>query len=332
MEQQIKDRYRAAILQEAMQRYGIANGQIQLISEVENFVYGFERGPHAYILRISHSLRRCEALIQGEVDWINYLAANGVSVARTIQSETGKLVETIDDGEGGQFLATAFAKAQGQPPWDLWTPMLYETYGHLLGSMHALAQEYQPANVAWKRPNWDDDVMGFVERYLPATETVAKQTYQALHTHLHGLPKDARSYGLIHQDAHGNNFFVDEAGVITLFDFDECAYSWFINDIAIVLFYHVMEAENAPAFTQEFMIHFLRGYRQAHKLDPAWLQEIPHFLKVREIELYAVMHRDFDVNQIDDEWSARFMRDRKAKIEQDVPYIDFDFASLARYL
>ena len=125
----------------------------------------------------------------------------------------------------------------------MWTPTLYETYGRLLGSMHALAKHYQPAELAWKRPEWDDDSMEFVERYLPASEAVAKKKYQALCDHLHSLPKDTTSYGLIHQDVDGNNFFVDEAGAITLFDFDECAYSWFINDIAIALFYIVMDAE-----------------------------------------------------------------------------------------
>jgi hypothetical protein len=59
------------------------------------------------------------------------------------------------------------------------------------------------------------------------------------------------------------------------------------------------------------------------------LQELPWFLKLREIELYGVIHRDFDVNAIDNAWCARFMRDRKAKIEHDVPFVDFDFASLA---
>jgi hypothetical protein len=41
------------------------------------------------------------------------------------------------------------------------------------------------------------------------------------------------------------------------------------------------------------------------------------------------MYRDFDVENIDNEWCARFMRDRKSKIEHDVPYIDFDFESLS---
>lgn len=332
MEQQIRDRYSDAILQEAMRRYGLANGQVRPLDAFESFIYEFERGSQAYILRVGHTLRKSEALVLGEVDWINYLAGGGVSVARAIRSESGQLVEAVEDGQGGQFLVTAFVKARGQPPWEIWTPSLYETYGRLLGSMHALAEHYQPAKPAWRRPEWDDESMEFVERYLPAAETVAKEKYHAVCAHLRSLPKENTSYGLIHQDAHGSNFLVDEAGTITLFDFDDCAYSWFINDIAIVLFYIVMDAADWPAFTQEFMTHFLRGYRQVRPLDPVWLKEIPSFLKLRELELYAVIHRDFEVSHIDNWWCARFMRDRKDKIEQDRPFIAFDFESLVAAL
>jgi Ser/Thr protein kinase RdoA (MazF antagonist) len=329
MDQRIRDRYNDTILQQAMQRYGIANGQIRPLDAFESFIYTFERGERAYILRIGHTFRKSEALIRGEVDWINYLAAGGVSAAKAILSETGQLVETVDDGQGGQFLVTAFEHAPGQPPWELWTPTLYETYGRLLGSMHMLAEQYQPADIAWKRPEWDEALFELVERYLPASESAACARYQELLAHLHTLPKTPTTYGLIHQDAHGSNFFVDNAGRITLFDFDDCAYSWFGNDIAIVLFYIVQDADDPPTFTRDFMTHFLRGYREAHPFDRMWLKEIPHFLKLREIELYAVIHRDFDVTAIDHEWCARFMRDRKYKIEHDLPFIAFDFESLA---
>ena len=42
----------------------------------------------------------------------------------------------------------------------------------------------------------------------------------------------------------------------------------------------------------------------------------------------AVIHRDFDVDHIDDPWCARFMRGRRRLIESGAPYIDFDFESL----
>jgi len=332
MEQRIKDRYSNAILHEAMRRYGIAGGQIRSRDAFESFIYEFQRGPGASILRISHSLRRNENLIRGEVDWINALAGTGVPVAGAVCSEGGNLVEVIDDGQGGSFLATAFVKAPGHPPWEVgWTSHRYMAYGQLLGRIHAQSTHYRPADPAWKRPDWDDEMMDFADLYLPASESIARQKYLAVCTYLRGLPVESASYGLIHQDAHQGNFLMDEDGSITLFDFDDCVYSWFINDIAIVLFYMAVE-EDGPTFTQEFMPHFLQGYCQFHTLDSKWLKEIPHFLKLREIDLYAVVHRDFDVNNIDNAWLNRFMHGRKHKIEHDVPFIDFDFESLEIYL
>ena len=152
MERRIKERFNDSILQEVMQCYGIASDQIHLLDGFESFIYEFERGGGSYILRIAHSLRRSEDLIKGEVDWINYLAAGGASVARAILSDQGRLVEAVDDGKGGSFLVTAFTKAPGRPPWEVgWSPELYMAYGQLLGRMHALSKGYKLANPAWKR-------------------------------------------------------------------------------------------------------------------------------------------------------------------------------------
>ncbi|MBN1287164.1 MAG: phosphotransferase [Anaerolineae bacterium] len=334
MEKRIKERYHDGILREAMQRYGVADGQIHLLDGFESFMYEFERAGAAYILRIGHSIRRSEALIQGEVDWLNHLADGGASVARAVLSQNGSLVEPIGDGCGGRFLATAFVKAAGRPPWETgWSAALYERYGQLLGRMHALSRRYELPDPAWKRPEWDDPINMDMEQWLPDSEAVAREKFTQVKAYLRALPKDPASYGLIHQDAHGANFFVDEAGNITLFDFDDCVYSWFIYDIAMVLFYMVTFEDDPPAFTRWFMPHFLRGYAGENKLDPVWLKELPHFMKLREIDLYAVLHRSFDdPENVDDAWIKRYMTGRKHKIESDTPYIDFDFMSLASYL
>jgi amicoumacin kinase len=328
MEQRIRDRFHNGILAETADRFDLTVDNFHVLDGFESFIYEFERDGQALILRVGHSLRRNEALIQGEVDWINYLAEGGLPVARAIRSPNGKFVEVVEDGQGGQFLATAFVKVYGQSFWKAgWTPALFETYGRLIGSLHARTKGYQPVHPAWKRPEWDDELFEFVEHFLPATEDVARQKYRAMLDYLHNLPKGIDDYGLIHQDAHGSNLLVDQAGWLTLFDFDDCAYSWFINDIAIVLFYIAVDADDPPAFTRNFMTHFLRGYRACNRLNPTWLKEIPYFLKLREIEMYAVIHRDFDINNIDNAWCAGFMQQRKRKIEQDVPFIDFDFES-----
>jgi len=328
LEQRIKDLFNEEILQKTMLRFGIGKNEIRILDSFESYIYEFKNGSCEYILRISHSIRRDEALIQGEVDWINYLADHGISVARAILSKAGNLVEAIPDQEGGQFLATAFVKAEGGPPWDRWTPGLYESYGELLGKMHSSTKQFLPILPERKRPEWDDPIFDFVELFLPEDEFLARKKYKVVCEYVNSLTKNKETYGLIHQDAHGNNLFIDEDGKITLFDFDDCGYNWFINDIAIVLFYNVVESDDWAAFTQEFMTHFLRGYLRHCSLNLELLKEIPHFLKIREIELYAVIYRDFDPTNIEHDWLNRFMKNRKYNIENDVPFIDYDFDSL----
>jgi len=333
MEKQIKERYNDVILHEAMSRYGIAPDRIQLLDGFESFIYEFQRDGNQYILRIGHSRRRSPSLIFGEVDWINYLADGGATVAAAVTSDKGALVELIEDGYDGHFLATAFVKAPGRPPWEVgWSHELYERYGRLLGRMHALSRRYQLADAAWTRPQWDDHIMLDVEDLLPESETLVVERFRSLMKHLGALPKHNNSYGLIHFDAHAGNMFVDDNLTITLFDFDDCNYSWYINDIAIVLFYMAMGANNNPEFVESFMFYFLRGYRQENRLDAHWLVEIPYFLKLREIDLYAIIHRSFDVENLDDAWVASYMDGRKARIEAGVPYLDFDFNLLEKQL
>jgi Ser/Thr protein kinase RdoA (MazF antagonist) len=330
MEKRIRERYSEAILKEAMARYGIASGRINLLDGFESYMYEFERDNAAYILRIGHSIRRSEAQIHGEVDWINHLARNGTSVARAVLSTNGHLVETIDDGQGGSFLATAFVRARGRPPVKTdWTPSMFETYGRLIGRMHALSKSYEPADPAWRRPHMDDPIMLDTEQWLRPEDSGVIHRYNEIRDHLNGLARDDRdAYGLIHQDAHGGNFFIAQDGTITLFDFDDCVYGWFIYDIAMVVFYAAMGQEDAGGFTVWFLNHFFKGYDKENSLDPVWMAELPMFLRLREIDLYAVIHRSFDVDNLDDPWCARFMRDRKRRIETAVPFIDLDLESL----
>jgi Ser/Thr protein kinase RdoA (MazF antagonist) len=334
MEKRIRRRYNDRILTEAIGRYGIEPGNIHLLDGFESFMYEFDRDGRPFILRLAHTIRRSEELIHGEVDWINFLARGGASVAGAVLSSNDRLVEAIDDGCGGSFLATAFVRAPGKPPIKSdWTPETFTAYGRLIGKMHALAQRYQPADPRWRRPHWDDPLMLDTERWLKPDDAGVIERYRELLAYLRGLPRDdPRAYNLIHQDAHAGNFFIDETGTITLFDFDDCVYGWFIYDLAMVIFYAAIGKEGVSAFIQAFMVDFLRGYTEENHLDPRWLGEIPNFLKLREIDLYAAIHRSFDVENLDDPWCMRFMDGRKQRIENDAPVIDFDFTSLSVHM
>jgi Ser/Thr protein kinase RdoA (MazF antagonist) len=327
MDPKIVQRYREDILDEAKSRFEIDADKIQLLDGFESYIYEFSREDGVFILRISHSLRRQKVHILGEVDWINYLAAGGAGVARAVVSKNGELVEFIEDRQGGFFMATAFRKAPGGPPSkEYWNPRLFQAWGRLLGRIHALTKDYVPTKPEWKRYEWDSAENMMVEDWLPPTDLLIREKFQGLMTHLQSFPKGRESYGLIHQDAHAGNFFVDPDYKITLFDFDDCVYSWFIYDIAMVFFYGLMGHENDQEHIETFCRHFMTGYRRENELDPSWLAEIPHFLKLREIDLYAQIYFAFGgFENVDDAWCQNYLKDRKRKIEADIPYIDFDW-------
>jgi Ser/Thr protein kinase RdoA (MazF antagonist) len=333
MEPSIRDRFNDAILQKAMRLYAIAKGQLAELDGFENFVYEYQRDGRHLILRIAHSSRRTAGMVEGEVDWLSYLHDRGAGVHQVAPSANGRLLEVIDDGQGGQFVTTAFVKVAGTPPWEMErTDVYWERYGRAIGRLHALTKDYQPPPGRGRRPQWDDEILQDVQRNLPATESAAVARYEAAFQAVCDLPRDRESYGLVHFDAHQANLLVDDEGAIILFDFDDCAYAWFAYDIAVVILHVTATLEDRESFTARFLPPFLRGYSRENTLDGRWLHELPHFLKLREIDLYAVIHRSFDVQNLDDWWCERFMDGRKQRIELGVPTVDVDLGSLGRYL
>jgi Ser/Thr protein kinase RdoA (MazF antagonist) len=250
-----------------------------------------------------------------------------------VLSAGGNLVEPLDDGRGGQFLCTAFVKARGSIAGkEQINERLFLNYGRLLGRMHAQAKAYSPSNPAWKRYAWDDPENNTPDRQLPPAEMTVRAKYDPLFEYLQTLPRDPDAYGMIHQDAHLGNLFVDENYALTLFDFDDCVYGHFIYDIAMVLFYIAGWGGNdIPGFTGRFLPVFLQGYREHNRLDPRWLVEIPHFLKLREIDLFAAILSTMGESPAD-AWCARFMQGRRARIGRNVPFIEFDWDSLGKYM
>ena len=102
MEKRIKDRYNQQILEQVMEFFSITEDNIHLLDGFESFIYEFHREGQAYILRISHSLRRNKNLIRGEIDWINYLHRGGAGVAKAITAENGDFVVPVPDVHGGR--------------------------------------------------------------------------------------------------------------------------------------------------------------------------------------------------------------------------------------
>jgi amicoumacin kinase len=326
MESRIREQYNDHILFDFAARYQTDPSRLALLDGFESYIYEYAAHGNSYILRVSHSLHRPSAQIGAEIAWTNHLADNGLHVSRAVPSALGNLLETIDT-EQGHFTAVAFEKAPGRPPEDKdWNATTFKNMGRMTGQMHALARQYEPAETDYYRPDWLQEAEGFAEAWLPASEQMTISKFNNLIRETQSLPRDDASYGLVHLDFHRGNFFLDHQD-IWLFDFDDCQHSWFADDIAMALFYAVPQdctsAEDLD-FARHFLHHFMVGYRQQNNIDARCLQQIPLFLKRREMELYIIVHRSFSDGD-SDEWASTFMAGRREKIENDVLYVDIPF-------
>jgi amicoumacin kinase len=335
MHPELVRRFHAQVRDEAARRYGLSPGQLTELVAFENFVYEGENGDgDSLILRISHSTRRTLDYTLGEIEFVRYLAAAGLPIARPVLSETGQFAERIADREPGHcFVATAFERAPGivfddAPPLKerYWKAPLFRDLGRLFARLHNRAQTYKPSHAKYKRQEWHEYDVVDIDRFAPPEERLVRERTAAIVARLHALPRTEESYGLIHADLHMHNFcFAD--GKITAFDFDNAEYAWFVKDIAVLLFYIARgEArEKREEAVAAFLAPFLEGYRELRRCGPEWLAAVPDLLALQRSMNYALFHQYRDPAVLDEETLDRWSRFRR-DIEADTPVLQLDFA------
>ena len=140
---------------------------------------------------------------------------------------------------------------------------------------------------------------------------------------LSAFERKESTFGLIHNDFHQGNLIITKDGTITTIDFDDCAYNWYAQDIAVAFYHaywqHSSYNGNNKAFPHTFMNHFFKGYQVENFLHEDIVEQIPIFLKLREIFLYQLFDRTWDKNNLE-EWQKYTFLDLEEKIKKSIPY------------
>lgn len=329
-----KEFVRDEILENAVRHFSSRNTQVSFVGGYQNYVYEYKQDDKHFILRLTPSTNRSENLVQSELEWVSFLANKGVSVSQPILSKNSRLTEVVYLSEG-YFTCAVFEKACGRRveyPECLQDNTLYERLGRLTGKLHALSKEYQPQERSGRRHDWSNNWFLQNIELIPKTQVGVRASYSRLKKMICSLPKDERSYGLIHGDINVGNFRVNDLGEVTLFDFDEAQYSWFVEDIAIQLYYlvYVYGGNDGVRLREEqarrFMNHFMKGYSLEHSLDEYWLKQIPIFLRLRELIVYIGSFRNWDGDEAfsssDNQWFKDWIAESKVRIESEIPIVN----------
>jgi Ser/Thr protein kinase RdoA (MazF antagonist) len=326
------------VLGTASQLFGIEGEPLKAFASYEgceNLVYEYERDGRPFILRISFRPDRTAEQIRAELHFVNYLAEHGVGVSRPLLSQNGNLLETVQ-AAGIPFHIVSFVKGKGMRVpdnryryrEDAPIEEYFQNWGRILGQMHALAKDYQPASRRVKRPDWVEihKPRLVLEARVPARLSVVRDRIQALLEEILSLPKDWDSYGLIHGDFNDGNFTVDYSnGDITAFDFDDCCYFWFIYELASAWEGGIGRAmfrglEERKAFMDHYMEQVMEGYNQENSLSAEWLARLPLFVRLIQVEEF--LHFAQYIEEADEEMQGEL--DYKIKcIEDDIPYMGF---------
>lgn len=294
----------------------------------QNMVYQFELENQSFILRISKASVRSLERITSELDFLLHLDKVGISVSLPIQSKDSKLIEEISDDKDIYYLV-AFNKAHGAHityPEYLANPNLYYDLGKVTGKIHKASKSFpQYLN---DRNDWHENYyVNHVSDYIPSNEQSKIDSLKSILDDLKMIPINSNNYGLIHGDINIGNFFVD-IDKITMFDFDECQNSWYIEDIAIQLFYTVYvmcddSIEERKGKAVEFMQNFLRGYKTEQDIDIEMIKQIPKFLILREMIVHVGIYKKWDFSKLDG-WSADYYRDSSKRIINREPIVEYN--------
>jgi Ser/Thr protein kinase RdoA (MazF antagonist) len=313
------------VLDRAGAHWGMAPGSLRLIRNNENAVYESTIGGQHAVLRLTHDTHRSLLALEAELEFIRSLAAAGLPACIPISTPDGTWVEPI----AGGFSACCFQHAPGSKPnWRnplLWNERTFLEWGRVLASFHRQARtSITPGSIA--RHRWDRGDL-LVTNHLTAADADIFQRLQDLVQEIQALPADPESFGMIHADFHQGNFLASPTGTIAVYDFDDCSYHWFTNDLAVI-WYHLPEGEavEPPRPNRRLVMEtILTGYEEVRPLPRNHEREMPLFLLMRDLHMYQALHRNF-VPEDRSAWWKSEISELAQRIRRKVPRNPFSFS------
>lgn len=253
------------------------------------------------ILRISHQSHQSYEELQSEIDWQMFLHAGGAPVVNVLHSVYGNYLEKITAGNS-YYTAISFEKAPGKIITDAeFDGTFFYKTGELTGLLHQLTKSYVPSAGIKPRRTWHETESQMIHECIPAQDKILIEKFDSGISKLHTNSISKDTYGLIHNDIQRGNMRLLN-GNITLFDFGDCCYSWFVNDIACIVYnafkHYKGNLKYWNEYLKEFFIPFMEGYRRKNTLPENQLTLIPMLVHLRAISLYAFLHKVWNVSAL----------------------------------
>jgi Ser/Thr protein kinase RdoA (MazF antagonist) len=229
-----------------------------------------------FVFRVYSLNWRTPIEITEEINLLNTLKHNKISVSYPLADKLGNFIQTLNAPEGERF-GVLFSYAKGQKV-HLFSEKTHFEIGQLMAQFHAVTTNQQLNRVDYSPQVILIDPIPYISKFLSSdTEEMAfmKSTQKYLLQAFKEADTTQIREGIVHLDIWFDNLNITEANEVTLFDFDFCGNGWLCLDIA----YYILQLHNIERYEakdyQPKVDSFLRGYESITPISAEEKRLIP---------------------------------------------------------
>lgn len=253
------------------------------IRKMENVVYSAKQNGKTVYLRLTSQFRRRKEEIRAEIDWMIHLKSVGVDIPTILPHHQGDTILSLNQ-EGFSYEAVLFSAIAGSHPQDTLfaSPTFLRKLGTLIAKMHEISKVH-PHH--FQREAWSQE-RGIRHALLGMKESKEIELIHLMEKSLswmNQLPQTKEYYGLIHADLGAMNLFYGEDESISIIDFDDSCYHFFMFDLAIALS-SITSRMNYLQPEEEWLRNLTEGYQSIRTLSDeeiSWIPKLCHFASLR---------------------------------------------------
>jgi Ser/Thr protein kinase RdoA (MazF antagonist) len=277
---------------EALQRYNLlGESTLTLLNVSENATFLVETETERRILRVHRADYHSLEEIESELDWVDAICESGdITVAECIRSEDGRRVVQAESHNSEIRNCVMFTFIPGREPAEADLLPAFSNLGAVTARLHAHAQSWsQPASFIRKR--WDfDTTIGGIGHWghwrdgmgvSPAEVSLFSTTTHRIGQFLSDYGTGPDRFGLVHADLRLANLLVHEESV-SVIDFDDCGYSWFMYDFATAVSF----IEDHPDLAG-MRDRWIEGYTSVRSLTSQDIEILPTLVMLRRLLLVS---------------------------------------------
>lgn len=276
-------------------------------------IYIIETSIKSYILRVSHHHWRSKSETQFELELLDFLWKQEIPVSHGLRTWDNQLSVEINAPEGTRH-AALFTYAPGQVPLGDLNSTQSCQLGQTVARLHQVSKDFHtdhyrsPLTLEYLLDNSVATIAPFLRSPSSDSSDLYSKTEQ-IRAQLADFPKNSTLWGVCWGDPHSGNTHFTPEGNITLFDFDQCGYSWRIFDIAKFL-----QVSLQAGLGRSSRDAFLQGYQQISPLTDWEKYALPAFIQVAHIWSWAIALQSakmYDYSRLDCSYFSRHLQQLK---------------------